>query len=431
MTYAETILNGVDIPLPPEPDDGYDGLPPRRLRAAEGTPDDPADLDGAIEYRKQRLRVDREARRRLDAEEHPPTELPAVRPLSALLAEPDAPTAYRIDKVMPAGSRIMLSAQFKAGKSTLAANVIRALVDGEPFLGEFVVRDRARRLVLIDDELGDSQLRRWLRDQGIVRTDAVADVVCLRGRLDAFNLLDAVIRQRWVDRLRSLDCDYLILDCLRPVLDALGLDENHDAGRFLVAFDAVLTAAGVLDALVVDHMGHSGERTRGDSRKLDWPDALWRLVREDDDPGSARYFSAYGRDVDVHEGRLSFDTQTRRLAYSGGDRADSRTESAYVAVVDLLADDALNGEHNADGTPVGMGLSAIETALVGPRLTRKAVRDGIAAGLKSGTVEWQRGPRKAKLHRIAHPCTECGHPVTGDGPRHQSCPPDADGMVLT
>ena len=201
--WAETMLSGVEIPLPPEPPSDDDWPMPQRHNGTG----EPADLDGAVAYRKHRLRVDREARRQLDAEESPRPGLPAVRPLTALLAEPDAPTAYQIDRLMPVGSRIMLSAQFKAGKSTLVANLIRALVDGTPFLGQFEVRQPVRRLVLLDDELGDTLLRRWLADQNISNTGAVADVVSLRGRVAAFDLLDPDVRRQWVDRLRELRCD--------------------------------------------------------------------------------------------------------------------------------------------------------------------------------------------------------------------------------
>jgi hypothetical protein len=79
------------------------------------------------------------------------------------------------------------------------------------------------------------------------------------------------------------------------------LDEHRDAGRFLVALDALLTEAGIPDALVVHHMGHVNERARGDSRMRDWPDVEWRLVRQDENPASARFLSAYGCDVDVPE----------------------------------------------------------------------------------------------------------------------------------
>jgi hypothetical protein len=79
----------------------------------------------------------------------------------------------------------------------------------------------------------------------------------------------------------------LILDCLRPILDATGLKEGNEAGVFLVAFDALLKQAGIAEAGIAHHMGHVGERFRGDSRLGDWPDAEWRLVRHDpDDPAS-------------------------------------------------------------------------------------------------------------------------------------------------
>lgn len=119
-----------------------------------------------------------------------------------------------------------------------------------------------------------------------------------------------------------------MLDCLRPVLDVLGLDENRDAGKFLVAYDALLDEAGIGDSLLVQHMGHANERARGDSRLQDWPDAIWRIVRETDEPGSPRYLSAYGRDVEVTEGRLSFNQSTRRMTYAAGSRTDAKVEAA-------------------------------------------------------------------------------------------------------
>jgi hypothetical protein len=98
--------------------------------------------------------------------------------------------------------------------------------------------------------------------------------------------------------------------------------------------------AAIPDATLVQHMGHANERARGDSRLLDWPDVGWKLVRENDDPSSPRYFSAYGRDVDIHEGRLGFDPVTRRLTYAAGSRTDAKTEAAYPAVIALLAESA-------------------------------------------------------------------------------------------
>ncbi|MBU8827681.1 AAA family ATPase [Mycolicibacterium goodii] len=320
-----------------------------------------------VNTRAQQIRLEREARRLVDDEARPPVEPPPVRSLGTLLAEPDIQASYLVDQLAPTGGRVMLSAQFKAGKSTLVGNLMRALADREPFLDQFDVRHPPRRIALIDTELDNNTLRRWLRDQNIRNHSAVVDVVALRGRVAAFNLIDDRIRAQWAERLRQLECDYLILDCLRPVLDALGLDEHRDAGRFLVAFDALLSEAGIDNALMVQHMGHSNERARGDSRLQDWPDAIWRLVREDDDPGSARFFSAYGRDVDVHEGRLSFTPDTRRLAYAGGSRRDAKTEAALPELITVLAEHAKQS---------GEGLSGrqIEDAMAGSEHTRNAIR---------------------------------------------------------
>jgi hypothetical protein len=398
--------SGDDIPLPPEPDwPAVDSGPHHNDHRAAGEGDD----EGAVMHRLHVLRINHEAKRRLDDETRPPIALPPIKSLDALLDEPETPTRYRIESVAPANARVMLSAQQKSGKTTLVDNVIRALVDAEPLLGQFAVNTPSSRLVLLDDELSEDMLRRWLRDQHIGSTNSVA-TVSLRGRVGSFNLLDERSRAAWAQRFRDLGCDYLILDCLRPVLDALGLDEKN-VGPFLVAFDALLAEAGIDDALLVHHMGHTNERARGDSRLLDWPDATWRLVRETDEPNSPRYFSAYGRDVNVREGRLSFDPTTRRLSYAAGSRADTRTESAVSTVVDLLVESG--GE--------GMGVRDLEAALADADHPRQAARDAIKHAVKQGLVTIEHGARRAKIHRIANPCAQCGRPVAGGGSRHQSC----------
>lgn len=387
----------------------------------EGSPSsedfDPDEYE--IQERLHRLRIHHEARTRLDQEIRPDVSLPKIKSLDALLAEPDTPVRYRIDKLALDGARIMLSAQYKAGKSTIVANLIRSLADGVPFLGRFDVKIPAKRIVLIDDELDENTLRRWLREQEIVNTAAVADVVCLRGKLATFNLLDDRCRDQWTQRLRNLGADYVIVDCLRPVLDALGLDENRDVGKFLVPFDTMLGAAGVTNALMVQHMGHTGERSRGDSRLQDWPDAIWRLVRESEEPDSPRFFSAFGRDVNVAEGRISFDN--RRLTYTAGNRDDAKAEAAVIAVLTLLSGDAVNGGDGLSG-------SAIERDLGGDH-TQKAIRAAVKKLVNRGRVDVVTGARRARLHSIAKPCGKCGLPMLTDEPQHQSCGEiDAEGL---
>jgi RecA-family ATPase len=251
-----------------------------------------------------------------------------------LTTAPTAPT-WRIAEWQPAESRVLLAAPAKRGKTTLVANVARALVDGDPFLGAYAVQPVTGTVALLDFEMSERQLWHWLHDQGFAHPERIT-VFPLRGQARLFDVRDPACRRRWADRLRAVATDYLVFDCLRPVLDALGLDEHRDVGAFLVAFDALLAEAGVRDALVVHHMGHTHERARGDSRLIDWPDVTWRLVGDRTEDGASidaghRYLDAYGRDVEVTQGRLTYDAPTRRLIWTGGTRAATTRDHAHAA----------------------------------------------------------------------------------------------------
>lgn len=212
--------------------------------------------------------------------------------------------------------------------------------------------------------------------------------------MSSFNILDDRIRDTWADRLTGVD--FVILDCLRPVLDGAGLDENHDVGQFLNAFDALNTQAGVDEQVVVHHMGHGAQRSRGDSRILDWPDATWKITRQDtDDPASPRFFSAFGRDVNVAEGLLSFDEQSKRLAFTGASRSGAKAWQIMPDLVRTLA-------QSADP----MSGRAIETAMTGQfGHPRSPVRDVIKLAITERIVWTSRGTDRAVLHSLnrAHP----------------------------
>lgn len=339
-----------------------------------------------VKAEARKLRAREEAHRIVRRERLDQGERPRIKIGTDFLAEPDPLTTYRIDRLWPSGGRILLVAQFKAGKSTTIANLIRSLVDAEPFLGRFTVTRQARRVVLIDNEIDEDMLRRWLRDQGIQRDDLFA-TLSLRGRLSTFDILDPEVRAEWAADLRAVDADVVIFDCLRPVLDALGLDENRETGRFLTAFDELLGEAGVKDGVVVHHMGHQGERSRGDSRLRDWPDVEWRLVREEEDPASPRYFSAYGRDVDVPESALTFEATTRHLTIADGNRKEAKGRQTLPAVLDVI------GAH-----PDGVSGRKIEEALTEAGESRQDIRQALKLAIRDQMVITFAGPRRATLH---------------------------------
>jgi GTPase SAR1 family protein len=341
------------------------------------------DRAARLEAAAEAERIRREARRIVDAEDNPAPPIPRLVTLAERMAQPRPAIAWRINGWQPAGTRVLLTGPGKAGKTSLMIGLLRALVDGDPWLGSAAAMPIEGRVGLVDLEMSGAQLDDWFRQSQIVHPDRIV-VASLRGFTAAFNLLDRDRRAAWASTLRAHDVQYLIVDCLRPILDALGLDEARDAGKFLVAFDALLREADVSEACLVHHHGHTNERARGDSRLIDWPDATWRMVRAED---GTRYIAAEGRDVSVPESRLSWDPETRRLTLAGGSRRDAARDAALDAIVDVLA---------AAGAP--MTGRAIERALTDDGIPREAVRAAIRYGVQAGRLAAEPGPRRSKLY---------------------------------
>jgi hypothetical protein len=355
----------------------------------------PAPDEQQVQRALKHFRVVREAKRRLDAEEHPPLTLPPLETLRDRLARPRPAVRWRIEGWLPVDARVILTAQYKSGKTTAVNNLGRSLVDGDPWLGTAAVTSIDGCLVIVDTEMAETQLDDWYRDQGISADDRVV-LFPLRGALAGFNLLDLTVRATWAAHLRTIGAQYVILDCLRPVLDALGLDEQHDVGRFLVAFDALLLEASIREAMIVHHMGHGAERSRGDSRLRDWPDVEWKLVRQSENPASPRYISAFGRDVEVQESQLAYDPVWRQLTLTGGgSRRDATLQQALAAVLDVLAEEA---------EPVSFRKlqDAVQSRSV-VHYPRDRVRDAIKLGVRTKAIVTEDGPKRALLHRLPSP----------------------------
>ena len=342
----------------------------------------------AREDRKRKAREDRDIKRELEAEERGTITFPESLTLRELLAQPDEPTPWCVTDWQPKNSRVILAAQFKAGKTTLVANFMRALIDGDPFLDKYVVTPVEGTIALLDFEMSADQLKRWYRDQHIQDTNCLV-IFPLRGLAASFNIVDKQVRADWVLRLRARGVTYLVVDCLRPILDGLGLDEHHDVGVFLVALDELLVEAGIPDALVVHHMGHTNERSRGDSRLRDWPDVEWRLIRKDDDPASARFITAYGRDVDIEEQQLGYDAVTRRLTVVGGSRRDAKIDEAVPAVLAFIC---------AAAEPPGR--NAILKGLKDSGHATNVLKAAIKSGIARGSIVTKPGKQGAQLHSI-------------------------------
>lgn len=261
--------------------------------------------------------------------------------LSAFLAQPDEIVPYRISGLWPVNGRVLLAAAAKAGKTTLVTNLLKALADGETFLGCFEVEplSEGRTIVYLNMEVGENQIRRWMRRAGIVNAGSI-HVVNLRGAASALTLATEQGRERVAGWLRSLNAGMVILDPLAPLLAALGVDENDNSqvARFFGLWGETLALADVGDDLIVHHTGHAGQRSRGAARFLDEPDALWTIskdaaVDEDGDEvydaQEPRFFKATGRDVEQPEQPLIFDGATGVLSLGMGSRKAIRAAAKH------------------------------------------------------------------------------------------------------
>lgn len=362
------------------------------LQASNDTFLDHDGFETAVARRLQGLRVAEEAARRIAIERTANApELAGVR-LGDLLAQPDTPTPYRINGLWPAQGRVLLAAAAKSGKTTMVvANLLPALVDGEEFLGRYEAQRVAGTVVYLNLEVGDSIIRSWLRDADIIGVDKVL-VANLRGRAAALTLASDAGRQRLADWLRGNNAEIVILDPLAPLLASLGIDENSnaDVARFFTWWTEVLTLAGVQDDLIVHHTGHGGQRSRGASRLLDEPDAIWTLAKEREETHDAdgfaplavsRQFTAYGRDVDVPSTTLGFEPENRRLIATGTSPAAARkastTNSQRLRILDFLRSRPL-ANTRAISAHAGVQKGAV------PNLLRVLVDDGLIVVTRNG-----------------------------------------------
>lgn len=237
-------------------------------------------------------------------------------------AEPEG-EEWLVDGLLPADGSVLLSAQFKSGKTTLAMNLVRSLTTGEQFLGMFGVPEPLR-VAYFDLELGRWRARKWF--QALQPVAEMVNYYDLRGngasldiRVDS--LYDAMVGQLERDRI-----DVVIIDPVSVVCSSAGIDEDRNAEvrPLMDRLDSAVVAAGCKGLVVVHHAGHSAPgRARGASAFSDWGSALWSLERDGDKPSK---FGARGRDVDVPKSELVYDKQTRLLTRQWGVLGDPATE---------------------------------------------------------------------------------------------------------
>lgn len=338
---------------------------------------EPEFFESEVKANKRRILALREAKRQIAAEESAEVEIPDAPFLDEWLAEPDEPEAWRIDRLWPVGGRVNLSASPKAGKTTLTTNLVRSLVDGDIFMGEFFSSgvphcDSGPSVRVFDLEMTDKMLKDWYRKLDVQNPRQVK-VRPLKGMASGFNFMEPETRKRLVETFKGAHT--YILDPVGPLLMALGLEENSntDVQRFLTAWDEFVYEMGGKESMVVNHAGWNGERARGASAFEGSGDALWMLTNPDRGDTTPRFFRARGRDVSVADSQLVMDGD-KNLTLTGKSRkqvaANAKAQGAISYILTVLEDGNAKSK------------SAIESEVSKIKDEDRPGRDAVRAGFK-------------------------------------------------
>lgn len=354
------------------------------------------DAQVAAEAERLRIRADAQAiitREREEAAWAFPDYLPT---LTDELALPDEKIEYLIDDVFPVDSNVLLTAQYKSGKTTMMLNLIRALADRTKFLDALDTHmGDGERIVFLNYEVGRGMIRRWMRQEHITRTDDVT-VITIRGH--EMPIMGSRGFAELTGALRRASCRVLVVDPYARAFVGNGQDENDNsqAGAFLDRWDQVKEAAGVRELVMVTHTGRDSAwggkvRARGATRVDDWADVRWALTVDPDT--DRRFLSASGRDVEWPEHEITYDAQTRRLGVGWLDRKASRRASQEDEVVRVVQD-----QPGISQAGILMALHASQSGL------RKADLPALLEAARGHLrIYSQPGPKRSKLW---YPTTE-------------------------
>ncbi|WP_172193563.1 AAA family ATPase [Actinomyces faecalis] len=349
---------------------------------------------GQVALQAEQLRISAEARDVVTLEKDQaawsfPHHLPT---LADELALPDEDTEYLIQDVLPVDANVLLTAQYKTGKTTMVLNLLRALADRTPFLGSLAVNlDPGTRVTYLNYEVGEGMIRRWFRAQGLAHPENVS-LLNVRGH--SLPVLRPHPRHQLVTYLKGTGARVLVVDPYARAFVGSGTDENDNmqAGAFLDAWDQIKEEAGIREMVMVTHTGRATDpsgrtRARGATRVDDWADVRWALTR-DPERDTDRYLSASGRDVEWPDHLLTYDPLTRHLTATDGDRAQARRNRVEDAVVDVVL-------HNP-----GITSKALQ-AMVRERVesaSQDVILGAVADARAHLRISVQAGPRGAKTY---------------------------------
>ena len=276
----------------------------------------------------------------------------AIQRLDTFLAQ-DYPVSYVIDRMLPTGGMSILSADPKAGKSTLARNMIYRVSRGESVLGRQTAKTSVLYLSLEEKE---DELQKHFRLLGAT-TEPIYLYV---GPIPLERTLVVL-----AEEIKKHSAGFAVID---PLFDMLALTDTNDYALTNRALKAVLTIARQLNChiMALHHTAKAGEQGTaramlGSTALRGATDANLMLGVDHKSDTKTRYFSSeqrYGDAIDEHT--LLYDKATGETSLGVASR-QRKADLIRQQVLATLATRALStGELKST---VGGSPNAITTVL--------------------------------------------------------------------
>ena len=272
------------------------------------------------------------------------------------------PTTYAVADLLKTGTKGTLIAGFKTGKSSMALELSRCLVDEQPFLDRFDTTLEGN-LGYFNCEMTEKDWLEYANPIAIVN-DTRLRVLHLNGYSLPINTdLGA---EYAVDWLRRNEVGFWVLDPWSSIRGwaHVGENDNTSVGELLLQIDQIKMEAGVRELLICTHTRRPTEYSptptgaRGASAFDDWPDARWMLTKDEQ---KVRYLVVEGRNVGLDQVTLGWDNG--RLSITGGVRAASQRIRAMEELIEIVtAKPGRNKSQNLRELSV-TGTGARQTAL--------------------------------------------------------------------
>lgn len=254
-----------------------------------------------------RLRVREAARARFRVEEsrgtHTAIDLSYT--FDDLLNEPDEKAVYTVDRLALFGTNTLLLGDSKTGKTAAVMSLVRSLVDGVPFYGQFSSRLVEGNVAYLNFEVDRGSSKRRFKELGLVNCRKFRPLSCRGLR---FDLANPTTFAEMTEQLKRNEIEVLILDPWRRVFG--GEDENSatQVDRYTQLIDELKESSGsVTDVFMPCHTSKRPERfqesARGSSGIENWYDNLWVFRKDQQSDGTyVRSFRlGVGRDSDQED----------------------------------------------------------------------------------------------------------------------------------